>query len=548
MLTEKPDRPDASLPHPPTDCGDLRPGRENDRLRGVWLANVRQTFITPISGIVEISAMLLQDVRDVGRDDLRGDLERIEAAGRKLAELVDDMLDPQKPLADEQDLSARIRHELRTPLNHVIGYCDLWLEDAVELLLEGFVKDLEKLKTLAREILGRIDDLFSAARVASTADGDGLAAHVPQMIRDLVRTSPPEEAPVGPAERGTILVVDDNEINRDLLARRLTRDGHQVVTAADGRQALDLIRLQPFDLILLDIIMPELNGFEVLQRLKADRELRHIPVLMISAYQEIDSVARCVEIGADDYLPKPFNPTILQARVNACLEKKRWRDREVQYLKQIQKEQARSEELLHVILPAPIVQELKATNKVQPRRHENVAVLFCDIVGFTPYCDHNEPEHVVAGLQQLIEAWEAITLQHGVQKIKTIGDALMAAAGLLQPVENPVLSCVCCGLDLIAAAHHLPTNWNVRVGIHVGPVVAGVIGNRQFLFDLWGDTVNTAARMESHGVPGAVVLSGAAWEHVASLGRGQPLGTLQVKGKGNMEIVRFDGFLSGEKP
>jgi class 3 adenylate cyclase len=516
----------------------------HDRIRSAWLANVRQTFLAPVSGIVELSTMLLQDVRDLDRDDLRGDLERIEAAGRKLLKLVHDILDPVTGDAEGQPLSPHLRHELRTPLNHVIGYCDLWLEDAAELLLESFAGDLQKLKVLASEVLEQIDDLFSAVKTVSAPDEGGTAGEVPQMILDVVR-APTRMEPAGlPVERGTILVVDDDEINRDLLARRLSREGHRIVTAADGRQALDCIRAQAFDLILLDIIMPELNGIQVLEQLKADPELRHVPVLMISAFREIDSVARCVEMGADDYLYKPFNPVILEARVNACLEKKRLRDREVQYLKQIQKERARADELLHVILPAPIVTELKATNQVQPRRHENVAVMFCDIVGFTPYCDHNPPEHVVRYLRQLIETWEEIALRHGVEKIKTIGDALMAAAGLLQAAENPVLNCVRCGLEIITAAQQLPTNWNVRVGIHAGPVVAGVIGHRQFLFDLWGDTVNTAARMESHGVPGAVVLSGTAWQQVAHCGRGQALGVVPVKGKGSMEIVRFDGFNS----
>jgi len=119
----------------------------------------------------------------------------------------------------------------------------------------------------------------------------------------------------------------------------------------------------------------------------------------------------------------------------------------------------------------------------------------------------------------------------------------MAAAGLLEPADNPVLNCLRCGLDMIAACKGLPTDWNMRVGIHVGPLVAGVIGRRQYLFDLWGDTVNTAARMESHGVPGSVTLSGPAWQRVAHLGRGES-GLVTVKGKGPMEMVRFEGFVT----
>src|SRR5262249_7284907 len=147
----------------------------------------------------------------------------------------------------------------------------------------------------------------------------------------------------------------------------------------------------------------------------------------------------------------------------------------VHYLEQIKEEQKRADELLHVIFPTQIVQELKATKTVRSRRYENVAVLFCDIVGFTPFFDKNQTEQVVPYLQQLIEAWEEIALRHEVDKIKTIGDAFMAASGILrQTAENPVLNCVRCGLEMIAATQQLPTGWTIRVGIHAGPVVAGV--------------------------------------------------------------------------
>ena len=134
-----------------------------------------------------------------------------------------------------------------------------------------------------------------------------------------------------------LLVVDDNEDNRYTLVRRLKRQGYDhVVTAEHGRQALDLLAARPFDLVLLDIMMPEMTGYEVLETMKADSKIRHIPVIMISAVDEIDSVVRCIELGAEDYLAKPFNPTLLRARVGASLERKRLRDREMAYLKELE--------------------------------------------------------------------------------------------------------------------------------------------------------------------------------------------------------------------
>jgi class 3 adenylate cyclase len=247
-------------------------------------------------------------------------------------------------------------------------------------------------------------------------------------------------------------------------------------------------------------------------------------------------------MGAEDYLPKPFNPTLLKARLGACLEQKRLRDREVLHLARIEEEQRRSDQLLHVIFPEEIVRELKTTNTVRPRRYEDVAVIFTDIVGFTHYSDQREPEEVIDNLQRLVYQFEEITAGHGMEKIKTIGDSFMAAAGLLKPADNPVLACLRCGLDMIEAARALPPQWELRIGVHQGPLVGGVLGQRQYLFDVIGDTVNTASRVETYGVPGAVTLSSSAWNQVAALATGESLGSVDVKGKGPLELIRFVSF------
>jgi adenylate cyclase len=183
-----------------------------------------------------------------------------------------------------------------------------------------------------------------------------------------------------------ILVVDDNEDNRYTLVRRLEREGYRdVATAADGREALDRLAAGPFDLVLLDVMMPELDGIETLARIKADPGLRHVPVVMISAATDLERVVRCIELGAEDYLPKPFNRVLLRARVGACLERKRLHDREAAHLAEIEAQRRRADELLHVILPAPAVGELKASGAVRPRRHEDVVVLVADVVGFTAF-------------------------------------------------------------------------------------------------------------------------------------------------------------------
>ena len=336
-----------------------------------------------------------------------------------------------------------------------------------------------------------------------------------------------------------ILIVDDDEFNRTILSRGLAREGYANVNESDnGRDALAILRQRPFDLVLLDVMMPGMDGYEVLKIMKSDMALRDVPVVMISALDDTESVVRCVELGAEDYLPKPFNPTLLRARIGASLARKGARDQEAAYLQMIETEKKLSEEMLRGVLPPGAIRELRATNEVRPRRYESVAVLFCDIVGFTAYCDSNPPEKAIAELQALVERFEIVVARHGLEKIKTSGDALLATAGLLQEVDDPLGASVRCGLDLVRAAADTAPHWGVRVGIHYGPVIAGVIGRRQFLFDLWGDTVNVAARIMQCAGVNSVCMSTAIWMRIRHRCAARSQGVFDLKGKGRVEIVQ----------
>jgi class 3 adenylate cyclase len=251
-------------------------------------------------------------------------------------------------------------------------------------------------------------------------------------------------------------------------------------------------------------------------------------------------VIRCIELGAEDYLPKPFNSVLLRARVNASLERKRLHDREVAHLAEIDRQRQRADRLLDAILPGPAVAELKATDRVAPRRFEDVAVLFGDVLGFTAYCDRHPPEQVVANLDRLAAAFEEITRSHGLEKIKTVGDAFVATGNLLEPHDDAVMACLGAASALAEAARQTPANWKMRVGINLGPVVAGVVGSTKFSFDLWGDTVNVAQRLSSFGSEAATYLSASAWDRVAARTRGQALGPVSIKGKGEVEIIRYE--------
>ena len=500
---------------------------------------LKHNLRTPLNHIIGYCEMLLEEAADVPQQAFVADLERIHLAGRRLLNVINDLFDPVKSAAYRADPNL-VHHEIRTPLNQIIGYAEMLQEEARERGAEAFVADFEKILSAARELLRLVVENFAGAEMAlGKAETPPSAQATVFFRREATAPTPSERSaskvfPGG--QSGSILVVDDDETNRTMLARRLVRLGHSVKVAENCRRALDTLRSERFDLMLLDIQMPELNGYEVLERLKADPALRDIPVIVLSASDDTGSVARCIEMGAEDYLPKPFDPVLLQARIGASLEKKRLRDREVTYLCQIQEAKQRSDELLHIILPHDVAEELKTTNAVQPRRFENVGVLFCDIVAFTAYCDQHAPEEIHAHLQALVEAFEKIAADHGLEKIKTIGDTFMATAGLLTPLTNSALNCVRCGLAMIAKARELPPHWQIRVGVHVGPVIAGVVGRRKYQYDVWGDTVNTAARMEHAATPGSICVTAETWPQLAAHCEGSSEGHASIKGKGELDL------------
>ncbi len=333
-------------------------------------------------------------------------------------------------------------------------------------------------------------------------------------------------------------MVDDMEENRDLLVRRLQRQGLETAEAVDGSEALELLHSAHFDLVLLDIMMPVLDGFHVLEQIKANPELRELPVIVISAMNEIESAARCIELGADDYLTKPFNPVLLRARVNACLEKKAFRDRERKYLSRIEQERVRADRLLGVLFPDQVIEELKRTGSIQPKAHEEVAVLFADIVGFTAYCRAECPGRVVELLQEVMCAFEDVCLRHEIHKTKTIGDCFMATSGLIVERPDPALNAVRAGTEMIAVLRELVPEWQLRVGVHMGPLISGVVGRRQYLYDVWGDTVNTAQRVEQHGVPGGVVVSEVVHNAIRAVIPTILLGEVDAKNRGALRLFR----------
>lgn len=342
-----------------------------------------------------------------------------------------------------------------------------------------------------------------------------------------------------PSYRGHVLVVDDDRLNRQLLGDCLGREGYSFEQAENGFIALQHIGTSDFDVVLLDIDMPEMNGIEVLRTLKGDIRLRHLPVIVISASSEIDSALRCIEIGADDYLPKPFNPLLLRTRLNAALQRKRWYDQEQSYLKQLESERAKSDALLLNVLPAPIAERLKNGETTIADSFPEVTVLFADIVGFTNLSTIISPHEIVFLLNEIFSSFDQLAVQLGLEKIKTIGDCYMVVGGLPAPKADHAEGVATMALAMLQTIQKLNTDYKtslrLRIGINTGPVVAGVIGRSKFIYDLWGDAVNTASRMESHGQPDHIQVSASTFEHLKQKFRLEPRGEIDVKGKGRMQ-------------
>ncbi len=346
-------------------------------------------------------------------------------------------------------------------------------------------------------------------------------------------------------EEEQILVVDDIQDNRDLLGRYLKKEGFSVLMAENGRVAIEMMRARKIDLVLLDIMMPEMDGYEVLKIVGDDSELRNIPIIVITAVDELDSVVRCIELGADDYLVKPFIKPLLHARVGACLEKKRFRDREQESLRRLQEAQERSERLLLSILPEPIAARLKGGEGCIAEEFPEATIVFADISDFARISRDMSPTETVQFLNSVFTVFDSLAERHGLEKIKTIGDAYMAVAGLPVPRTDHAEAAAEMALSMQAEMARLSQgisgSLSLRVGIHTGSVVAGVIGSTKFSYDLWGDTVNVASAMESDGLPGAIQVSATTCERLRERYILEERGTFYVKGKGDVTTYLLTG-------
>ncbi len=334
-------------------------------------------------------------------------------------------------------------------------------------------------------------------------------------------------------EGGLVLIVDDIEENLKVLGDTLTQAGFHPLQAKSGERALQVAAKAHPDLILLNIKMPGMDGFETIRRLKADPSTADIPVIFISALNQIEDKVQGFRSGAVDYVSKPFQKEEVVARVGTHLRLR-------QALRSVEREREKSDQLLESILPAGIATELKETGTSEPRSFPDVSVLFTDLVDFTRISATLTPRELIGELNDLVGAFDDIMREHGCERIKTIGDAYFAVCGMPEPNADHALNLCRAALamrDWLAKRNaSAPVQWRMRLGIHSGEAVAGIVGTRRYIYDVFGDTVNMASRMEPapHPMRDSVpaVTAGLRGGRLACV----PRGSIEVKGAGPMEM------------
>ncbi len=530
-------------------------------LTAARLSALRHDLRTPFNQIIGYAEMIGEDAQDAGEEQLNEQALAVAAAAHgTLTQLTGALVgDPEQ--ITRQHL-ANARAEMAAPLK-TLQQCAVELRVAVEaslLIAPETAGNLERIESA----LSTLHSLVEATNgwhfqvEESTPTAIDLAKQTivePEVAAPVLHTPLPVLDKHVAVVKGTILIVDDHIENRDLLRQRLDREGFTTVVAANGLNALQMLAEQPIDLVLLDVLMPGMDGIEVLQRIKASDTLKSIPVIMISALDEIERVVQCIESGAEDYLSKPFNPVLLRARIGVTLERKRLRDEEERQraemkitLAELAQERKNAHDLLLNILPEKVALDLQQGHSA-PMYFEDCTICFTDFVGFTLSTENMAAELVVEELHTFFTAFDMVMERYGLEKLKTIGDSYMFASGL--PKRHPAnpVNAVLAALELMHETQMLEERvdapgWKLRIGLHTGPVIAGVVGIRKFAFDIWGDSVNFASRMESSGAADCVNISERTYARVKDFFVCEPRGKVMTKDKREVDMY----FVRGVQP
>ncbi|MGQ0562357.1 MAG: response regulator [Gemmatimonadota bacterium] len=499
-----------------------------ERVRRAALAFVRHELRTPINAIIGYTEMLLEDAQDEGDVVAAGDLARVVHCGREILTLVERILDAERISAEQgRDLGSygeQIRADLRDPLSAVTGYTEMLIEASREEARTARLNDLERVLAAARKLLDLSNDIAALATHAPDAVPADMAKGAILAEGVLAKIRAVQEHALQPDRQGKLLVVDDSAMNRDLLAKQLARKGYFVTTAESGTKALELLNDEHFDLVLLDVLMPELDGVGVLLRMKADERLCNVPVIMISALDEIDSVVRCLEIGAADFVSKPFHPTLLEARINSALHAASTR---AVGFAAASTEPALGRMIVGT-LPDYVVQRLRRGETRLLDGVPNAAVYFVDIDQAVAAADPAQRALLTETLMELAQRAAAragaIVLLHGI--------GLVMVAGFPQPVPDAAERAARAALLFSREAEQ--AGLRLRSALHTGAVYAAVVGRESLSYWVWGDGVELARRLALSADRGRINISAACQallkERFAVVGRG----VVEVAGHGQM--------------
>jgi adenylate cyclase len=559
-------RINAGLPAP---GGANGPGREGpaperppttrpadpERVHRASLAHLRHELRTPINAILGYSEMLIEDAEEAGAEEVVADLGKIRAAGKQLLASVDRLLhpdgtDPGLAAEEIESVGSELRHELTTPITTVIGFAEIVIEAVRESDHQEWVGDLERIRDAAKNLLGQLDSIVRlslAQPVSGALQGElsgiaGMAREVLDKIEPL-----PADRTGDQTSGASLLVVDDNETNRDLLGRQLARQGFSVRTAADGQKALDTLAAQDFDLVLLDIMMPEVDGVEVLRRMKSDPGLRDVPVIMISALDEIDSVVRCIQLGASDYLTKPFDPTLLQARIGASLEVRRLRESERVLGERVRNQQEFSEWLLAGLVPGPVAERVREGSAAAVELFPETTVLSAEIDGFRRAASRGRAAESFTRLSDLIDEFDRLTRARGLVSLPGASDSYTVVAGAYPPGQDSADAIAGLALDLIAAAGRIEEEsgeaLRVQIGIHTGALVAGTLDTERLVYGAWGEAIEIARGLQASAAPGCIQVSPVTHSQLRERYRFLGRGVIDVPGAGQMKSYLLQGPL-----
>lgn len=345
-------------------------------------------------------------------------------------------------------------------------------------------------------------------------------------------------------QAATIFLASESAMFRKVVGQRLDESGHRFEFLEEAGQILPALQGGAGSALLLDVRMGgEGVARDLVREIRADASLQEIPILMLCQIDAIPAVIECLQLGADDYVPQPFHREILDHRLGRALARPEDAVASAEpslNADELEAERRRSDYLLNVLLPSPLVDELRDKGRVAPRRCLGVAIWNGQLPNLHRLCDGEEPLLALSKLQQWLAIYEEVAPRHGMVTVRLAGDALIAAVGLFEPVENPVLAALNATFEIQEAARQAGIDWTLRCGIHFGDVMAGVVGRRRYQFDLWGTSLELAALARSHGQSGNTFLSAPAWQQVADYSTGGPVGQASLRDGGSLMIYRVD--------